>query len=116
MTGGQPGNLRRPAGGTARVTQVELFFDLVYVFAVTQLSRYLIDHPTVGGALRALLLLTIHPGRGHRRPPDRAHWPAGAPLRHPPFCLPVSNWSLLCQTRTRNPGKLVDTTIHLRGE
>ncbi len=59
MTGGQPGNLRRPAGGAARVTNVELFFDLVYVFAVTQLSHYLIDHPTVGGALRALLLLTM---------------------------------------------------------
>ena len=37
MTRDHPGNLRRPAGGTARVTNVELFFDLVYVFAVTQL-------------------------------------------------------------------------------
>jgi low temperature requirement protein LtrA len=59
VTGGQPDNLRRPAGGAARVTNVELFFDLVYVFAVTQLSHYLIDHPTVGGALRALLLLSM---------------------------------------------------------
>lgn len=59
MTGGQTDNLRRRPGGTARVTNVELFFDLVYVFAVTQLSHYLIDHPTVGGALRALLLLTM---------------------------------------------------------
>ncbi len=45
--------------GAARVTNVELFFDLVYVFAVTQLSHYLIDHPTVGGAVQALLLLTM---------------------------------------------------------
>ncbi|HEY9244022.1 MAG TPA: low temperature requirement protein A [Streptosporangiaceae bacterium] len=59
MTGDRPGNLRRPAGGAARVSNVELFFDLVYVFAVTQLSHYLIDHQTGGGALRALLLLTM---------------------------------------------------------
>jgi low temperature requirement protein LtrA len=54
-----PGNLLRPQGASARVTNVELFFDLVYVFAVTQLSHYLIDHRTAGGALRALLLLTM---------------------------------------------------------
>jgi low temperature requirement protein LtrA len=59
VTRDRPGNLRRPAGGTARVTNVELFFDLVYVFAVTQLSHYLIDHPTAGGALQALLLLAM---------------------------------------------------------
>jgi len=59
VTSDRPGNLRRPAGGTARVTNVELFFDLVYVFAVTQLSHYLIDHPTAGGALQALLLLSM---------------------------------------------------------
>jgi low temperature requirement protein LtrA len=55
----RPGNLLRPQGASARVTNVELFFDLVYVFAVTQLSHYLIDHRTAGGALRALLLLTM---------------------------------------------------------
>ena len=59
MTRARPANLRRTGSGTARVTNVELFFDLVYVFAVTQLSHYLIDHPTVGGALQALLLLTM---------------------------------------------------------
>jgi low temperature requirement protein LtrA len=59
VTHDRPGNLRRPVGGSARVTNVELFFDLVYVFAVTQLSHYLIDHPTVGGALQALLLLSM---------------------------------------------------------
>ncbi|MCW2910519.1 MAG: hypothetical protein JWL68_5308 [Actinomycetia bacterium] len=53
----RPGNLLRPQGASARVTNVELFFDLVYVFAVTQLSHYLIDHRTAGGALQALLLL-----------------------------------------------------------
>jgi low temperature requirement protein LtrA len=43
--------------GAQRVTNVELFFDLVYVFAVTQLSHHLLADPTVGGALQTLLLL-----------------------------------------------------------
>jgi low temperature requirement protein LtrA len=51
--------LRSRAGTAERVTNVELFFDLVYVFAVTQLSHYLVDHRTVGGALQALLLLSM---------------------------------------------------------
>jgi low temperature requirement protein LtrA len=40
-----------------RVTFVELFFDLVFVFAVTQLSHLLLHHLTLGGALQTLLLL-----------------------------------------------------------
>lgn len=39
------------------VTTVELFFDLVYVFAITQLSHLLLDHLTIHGALQTLLLL-----------------------------------------------------------
>jgi low temperature requirement protein LtrA len=42
-----------------RVTNIELFFDLVYVFAVTQLSHYLIGHSTVVGALQTGLLLAM---------------------------------------------------------
>jgi low temperature requirement protein LtrA len=38
---------------------LELFFDLVYVFAITQLSHLLLDHPTVGGALETLFLLLV---------------------------------------------------------
>ena len=38
------------------VTKAELFFDLVYVFAVTQLSHYLLEHLTVRGALETLVL------------------------------------------------------------
>jgi low temperature requirement protein LtrA len=38
------------------VTSVELFFDLVYVFAVTQLSDYLVHHLTARGALETLVL------------------------------------------------------------
>ena len=55
----RPRDLLRPPGAAARVTNIELFFDLVYVFAVTQLSHYLIHYPTAGGALRALLLFAM---------------------------------------------------------
>jgi low temperature requirement protein LtrA len=41
---------------SARVTEVELFFDLVFVFAVTQLSHSLVDHLTVRGALETFVL------------------------------------------------------------
>jgi low temperature requirement protein LtrA len=47
----------RVRGGGAPVTNVELFFDLVYVFAVTQLSHHLLHHATVRGALQGLILL-----------------------------------------------------------
>ncbi len=40
----------------ARVTNVELFFDLVFVFAVTQLSHSLLTTLTVQGAIQTLLL------------------------------------------------------------
>ena len=45
--------------GHERVTNVELFFDLVYVFAVTQLSHHLLPHPTVPKALQTALLLAM---------------------------------------------------------
>jgi len=50
--------LMRPRGGAeeARVEFVELFFDLVFVFAITQLSHRLIEHPTALGAAETLIL------------------------------------------------------------
>jgi low temperature requirement protein LtrA len=45
--------------GNVRVTQVELFFDLVYVFAVTQLAHLLVAHPDVQGAVRTAVLLAM---------------------------------------------------------
>jgi low temperature requirement protein LtrA len=51
--------LLRDRSGLHRVTNIELFFDLVYVFAVTQLSHYLLGHATVPGALQAGLLLVM---------------------------------------------------------
>jgi low temperature requirement protein LtrA len=41
----------------ARVTNVELFFDLVFVFAVTQLSHTLLEHRSLAGALEVTFLL-----------------------------------------------------------
>lgn len=40
-----------------KVTFIELFFDLVFVFAVTQLSHYLLEHFSLIGALHTLFLL-----------------------------------------------------------
>jgi low temperature requirement protein LtrA len=50
------GLLRRP-GGPFRATFLELFFDLAYIFAFTQLSNYLDANLTWGGAGRTLVLL-----------------------------------------------------------
>ncbi len=50
---------RRGAAGSGRVTDIELFFDLVYVFAVTQLSHALLNHPTWAGAARTAVLLAM---------------------------------------------------------
>ena len=54
MTGGL---LRRRDGHHARVGFVELFFDLVFVFAITQISHTLLAHLTWLGALQAAIML-----------------------------------------------------------
>ena len=51
--------LLRDRSGAQRVTNIELFFDLVYVFAVTQLSHYLLGHADLRGALQTGLLLMM---------------------------------------------------------
>ena len=48
---------KRGAGTEPRVEVVELFFDLVFVFAVTQLSHYVLHHMSPGGVVQATLLL-----------------------------------------------------------
>jgi low temperature requirement protein LtrA len=40
-----------------RVTPLELFFDLVFVFALTQVTGFLADDPTWGGLLQGIMLL-----------------------------------------------------------
>jgi low temperature requirement protein LtrA len=49
----------RQAAGGQRVTPLELFFDLVVVFAITQVTTFLSRHPTWGGLLRGVLLLGV---------------------------------------------------------
>src|SRR6266566_6571346 len=57
IAGGRMGNRQAERG--QRVTPLELFFDLVFVFAITQVTSLLSRDPTWGGLLRALLLLGI---------------------------------------------------------
>jgi low temperature requirement protein LtrA len=52
-------HLRPRDGSEQATTSVELFFDLVYVFAVTQLSHLILDDLTVGGLARAGFLLLV---------------------------------------------------------
>jgi len=58
MTDNPHGALFRPIvpHQHSRVTYVELFFDLVFVFAVTQISHTLLAHFTLLGALQVMLL------------------------------------------------------------
>jgi low temperature requirement protein LtrA len=60
VTPGPARHLRpRGAGIEQPITTVELFFDLVYVFAVTQTSHLILGDPTVAGVARAAFLLLI---------------------------------------------------------
>jgi low temperature requirement protein LtrA len=43
----------------AAVTPLELFFDLVFVFALTRVTDWMADDPTVGTVVRGLLILTV---------------------------------------------------------
>jgi low temperature requirement protein LtrA len=54
---GRTGAHDEAAEGEQRVTPLELFFDLVVVFAITQVTGLLSRSPTWGGLLRGLLLL-----------------------------------------------------------
>jgi low temperature requirement protein LtrA len=49
-------SLLRARTGLRGVTNIELFFDLVYVFALTQLSHYLLDHASIEGVVQAAVL------------------------------------------------------------
>ena len=59
MAFGMRRNVLRPSDSDRadRVTYVELFFDLVFVFALTQLSAYLYENQTPLGALEGLILV-----------------------------------------------------------
>lgn len=49
----------RERTGPQRVTNVELFFDLVFVFAVTQISHYLLTRAAGGAGVRTALLAAL---------------------------------------------------------
>jgi low temperature requirement protein LtrA len=52
-------HLRPRGAGAQPVTPVELFFDLVYVFAVTQLSHLILDDLSLRGVAQASFLLLV---------------------------------------------------------
>jgi low temperature requirement protein LtrA len=54
---GPPTHLREHDERAGEVRPIELFFDLVYVLAVTQLTRHLVANLTLRGALETLILL-----------------------------------------------------------
>jgi low temperature requirement protein LtrA len=56
--GGALGHVR-PTGEDHRATTFELFFDLVYVFAVTQISVYMADEHSAHGVVQGLLMLAL---------------------------------------------------------
>jgi low temperature requirement protein LtrA len=51
--------MRRDAGAEQRATTLELFYDLVFVFAVTQVSHLLLNHLTWEGAGQAAMVLLV---------------------------------------------------------
>jgi low temperature requirement protein LtrA len=50
---------RRADGGGQRATTLELFYDLVFVFAITQVSHLLLEHLTWAGVGQSLLVLLV---------------------------------------------------------
>jgi len=50
---------RRTDGEGQRATTLELFYDLVFVFAITQVSHLLLEHLTWAGVGQALLVLLV---------------------------------------------------------
>jgi low temperature requirement protein LtrA len=52
-------SLTHRAEGEERVTPLELFFDLVFVFAITQVTGLVTHHPTWGGVAEGLVVLAL---------------------------------------------------------
>ncbi|MGH3939449.1 MAG: low temperature requirement protein A [Pseudonocardiaceae bacterium] len=46
-------------GERASVTPLELFFDLVFVFALTRVTDWMADEPTVTNVVRGILIITV---------------------------------------------------------
>jgi low temperature requirement protein LtrA len=43
----------------ARVSTLELFFDLVFVFTMTQVTEIIVDHPDAAGLAQAAIVLFV---------------------------------------------------------
>ena len=56
---GRKGATVRVMGEGARVTPLELFFDLVFVYAITQVTQFMADDPTARGVLRGMLMIAL---------------------------------------------------------
>ncbi len=54
-----PPSARPDPGDELRVSTLELFFDLVFVFTITQLTSVLAHRPDAGGLVRVVLLLVV---------------------------------------------------------
>src|SRR6187549_2591318 len=50
---------RTRESGEDRVTPLELFFDLIFVFAITQVTGLIVENPTWGGLTQGLLVLGV---------------------------------------------------------
>ncbi len=50
---------RREEGADERVTPLELFFDLIFVFALTQVTGFISGDPTWAGLVKGMLVLSI---------------------------------------------------------
>jgi low temperature requirement protein LtrA len=59
MESGSRASLRREAGAEQHATTLELFYDLVFVFAITQVSHLLVDEVTWTHAGQAALVLLV---------------------------------------------------------
>jgi low temperature requirement protein LtrA len=53
----EPGELLREPQEPRPIAYIELFFDLAFIFALTELTRSLVQDITMGGVLRSLVLL-----------------------------------------------------------
>ena len=56
---GARSSLRREAGGDQRASTLELFYDLVFVFAITQVSHLLLEHLDWQGAAQSAFVLLV---------------------------------------------------------
>ena len=59
MTSREDDDERQGEGGEERVSPLELFFDLVFVFTVTQLTAVLVKEPNGRGVAQAFLMLGV---------------------------------------------------------